>query len=54
MHNRMKEALALLGRIDRAVVRPPLVRIEAREREQIRQALLAAGLLEPARARKAS
>jgi 4-hydroxy-tetrahydrodipicolinate synthase len=28
MHNRMKEALALLGKLPRAVVRPPLVKIE--------------------------
>jgi 4-hydroxy-tetrahydrodipicolinate synthase len=54
MHNRMKEALALLGRIDRAVVRPPLKRIDAKEREQIRQALLASGLLGAERARKVS
>ncbi len=54
MHNRMKEALALLGRIDRAVVRPPLQPIGAAEREGIRQALVAAGLLSPARARKVS
>lgn len=48
MHNRMKEALTLLGRIDRAVVRPPLKRIGNEEREGIRQALLQCGLL-PAR-----
>ncbi|HEX7928911.1 MAG TPA: dihydrodipicolinate synthase family protein [bacterium] len=54
MHNRMKEALALLGRIDRAVVRPPLKRIEAKEREQIRQALVASGLMTAERARKVS
>ena len=29
MHNRMKEALVLLGRLPRAVVRPPLVKISA-------------------------
>jgi 4-hydroxy-tetrahydrodipicolinate synthase len=45
MHNRMKEALALLGRIDKAVVRPPLQRIGATEREQIRQALVKSGLM---------
>ena len=28
MHNRMKEALVLLGKLPRAVVRPPLVKIE--------------------------
>ena len=47
MHNRMKEALALLGRIDKAVVRPPLRRIGDGERERIRQALLRSGLLLP-------
>jgi 4-hydroxy-tetrahydrodipicolinate synthase len=54
MHNRMKEALVLLGRIERAVVRPPLVRISDAERKAIRGALQAAGLLGAARARKAS
>jgi 4-hydroxy-tetrahydrodipicolinate synthase len=29
MHNRMKEALVLLGRLPRAVVRPPLVKLGA-------------------------
>ena len=33
MHNRMKEALVLLGRMKRAVVRPPLMKLsEARNR----------------------
>lgn len=45
MHNRMKEALVLLGRLPRAVVRPPLVKLPAAEIERIRQALAAAGLL---------
>ena len=45
MHNRMKEALVLLGKLPRAVVRPPLVKIPAPEIERIRQALIAAGLL---------
>ncbi len=45
MHNRMKEALVLLGRIPRAVVRPPLVKISSAEIERIRQALVAAKLL---------
>ena len=45
MHNRMKEALVLLGRLPRAVVRPPLVKIPAQEIERIRAALVAAGLL---------
>ena len=45
MHNRMKEALVLLGRLPRAVVRPPLMKLPAAEIERIRQALVAAGLL---------
>ena len=46
MHNRMKEALVLLGKLPRAVVRPPLVKIEHSEIAQIRQALIEAGLLD--------
>ena len=45
MHNRMKEALVLLGRIPAAHVRPPLTPVSAGEREGIRRALGAAGLL---------
>ena len=45
MHNRMKEALVLLGKLPRAVVRPPLVKIERAEIAGIRQALIEAGLL---------
>jgi len=45
MHNRMKEALVLLGRLGKAVVRPPLVKLDAAEIGRIRQALVAAGLL---------
>ena len=44
MHNRMKEALAILGRIPAAHVRPPLTPIGDAEREAIRRALAAAGL----------
>ncbi len=44
MHNRMKEVLALLGRLPAAVVRPPLVKLPAREIERLRQAIAAAGL----------
>jgi 4-hydroxy-tetrahydrodipicolinate synthase len=46
MHNRMKEALVLLGRLPRAVVRPPLVKIRDGEIARIRKALVAAGLLD--------
>ena len=45
MHNRMKEALVLLGRLPRAVVRPPLVKIPESEIGLIREALVKAGLL---------
>jgi 4-hydroxy-tetrahydrodipicolinate synthase len=45
MHNRMKEALVLLGRLPRAVVRPPLAKISTQEIERIRAALNAAGLM---------
>lgn len=44
MHNRMKECLVLLGRMDRAVVRAPLVRITETERERLRLALHQAGI----------
>ena len=43
-HNRMKEALAILGRIDEAHVRPPLQRISDAEREEIRHVITEAGL----------
>ena len=39
MHNRMKEALVLLGRLPRAVVRPPLVKLGRAEIDRIRAAL---------------
>lgn len=44
MHNRMKECLVMLGRMERAVVRPPLVRITDAERERLRAALAQAGI----------
>jgi 4-hydroxy-tetrahydrodipicolinate synthase len=43
-HNRMKEALAILGRIEEAHVRPPLRRITDAERERIRHVVSEAGL----------
>lgn len=45
MHNRMKEALVLLGRLPRACVRPPLVKLSQAEIARIRQGLINAGLL---------
>jgi 4-hydroxy-tetrahydrodipicolinate synthase len=44
MHNRMKEALVLLGRMPAAHVRPPLTAVSEEEREGIRRALVAANL----------
>jgi len=54
MHNRMKEALVLLGKLPRAVVRPPLVKLERAEILRIRQALIEAGLLDKNAARDAA
>ena len=45
MHNRMKEALVLLGKLPRAVVRPPLMKLPEEEIRKIRAALKQAGLL---------
>jgi 4-hydroxy-tetrahydrodipicolinate synthase len=45
MHNRMKEALVMLGRIERAFVRPPLLKISSDDRERVHQGLIQAGLL---------
>src|SRR5438045_1259832 len=53
MHNRMKEALVLLGRLSRAVVRPPLVKLSDAEIERLRTALAEAGLMR-AKARDAA
>jgi 4-hydroxy-tetrahydrodipicolinate synthase len=46
MHNRMKEALVLLGKLPRRVVRPPLVKLGQPEIARIRAALVEAGLLD--------
>jgi 4-hydroxy-tetrahydrodipicolinate synthase len=45
MHNRMKEALVMLGRLDHCVVRPPLQKISSEDRELVRNSLTKAGLL---------
>ena len=44
MHNRMKEALVLLGKLPLAVVRPPLMKLSSAEVQKIRLALEHAGL----------
>jgi 4-hydroxy-tetrahydrodipicolinate synthase len=46
MHNRMKEGLVMLGKLPRAVVRPPLAKLSQAEIDKVRSALVAAGLLE--------
>ncbi len=54
MHNRMKEALVLLGKLPRAVVRPPLIKIDSAEIERIRLALIEADLLRATERRNAA
>ena len=49
MHNRMKAALVMLGRIPNAAVRPPLKSLGRAELDRIATALRAAGLLPAAR-----
>lgn len=44
MHNRMKECLRILGRVDNAYVRPPLVKLPGHEIERLREVLDAAGV----------
>jgi len=44
MHNRMKEALVLLGRLERAVVRPPLMKLPEHEIRRLQQAIAEARL----------
>jgi 4-hydroxy-tetrahydrodipicolinate synthase len=44
MHNRMKECLVMLGRLDRAVVRPPLVKLPPAEIARLKAALDQAGI----------
>lgn len=44
MHNRMKELLAMQGRLRRAVVRPPLMKLAPAELARLRQAAQEAGL----------
>jgi len=42
----MKACLVMLGRLERAVVRPPLIKLTDAELDSLRQALIAAGLLD--------
>jgi 4-hydroxy-tetrahydrodipicolinate synthase len=44
MHNRMKECLVMLGRLERAVVRPPLMKLPPAEIARLKVALEQAGI----------
>lgn len=44
MHNRMKECLVLLGRLDKSVVRPPLMKLNEGEIARLADALEQAGI----------
>ena len=44
MHNRMKECLVMLGRAEKAVMRPPLMKLSAEELSRLRAALAEAGI----------
>ena len=50
----MKEALVMLGKLPRNVVRPPLMPLSGEEKVRIRRALIASGLLQEAIVRKAA
>jgi 4-hydroxy-tetrahydrodipicolinate synthase len=54
MHNRMKEALVLLCRLDKAVVRPPLMKLGTAEIARIKQALDQAGISRDGALRRAA
>ncbi|MFM9942656.1 MAG: dihydrodipicolinate synthase family protein [Hyphomicrobiaceae bacterium] len=54
MHNRMKAALVLLGKLDCAAVRPPLMPLPDDEIARIRTALVKAGLISEGRSRLAA
>ncbi|WEK52456.1 MAG: dihydrodipicolinate synthase family protein [Candidatus Kaistia colombiensis] len=45
MHNRMKEALVMMGKLDEAIVRPPLMKLHPEEIARVRQALVSAKLI---------
>jgi 4-hydroxy-tetrahydrodipicolinate synthase len=54
MHNRMKETLVLLGRLDQAVVRPPLMKLPQAEIERLGRAIADAGLTRKGAAARAA
>ena len=44
MHNRMKETLVLLGFMEKAIVRPPLIKLDEKEINKLRNALKLSGI----------
>jgi len=44
MHNRMKETLVLLGLMDKAIVRPPLMKLSSEEILKLKKAIEASGI----------
>ena len=54
MHNRMKECLRILGRLDKAVVRPPLFKLSDKEIQRLSKALSQANILPEGAARLAA
>ena len=44
MHNRMKETLVLLGLMEKAIVRPPLMKLEGKEIKILKNALRLSGI----------
>jgi 4-hydroxy-tetrahydrodipicolinate synthase len=50
MHNRMKETLVLLNRIEKAFVRPPLMKLPADEIEALRKVIKQVNLTECSKA----
>jgi 4-hydroxy-tetrahydrodipicolinate synthase len=44
MHNRMKEVLVLTGKMDEAFVRPPLMKLSAKEINHLKQAVALSGI----------
>ena len=54
MHNRMKECLRILGRLDKAVVRPPLFKLSEKEIQRLSKALSQSNILPEGAARLAA
>ena len=44
MHNRMKEVLVLMGKMEKAIVRPPLMKLNFTELHNLKKALKQSGI----------